>query len=153
MKSLERKVPPPVVLLLVGGAMWWVARESPLIEISVTARIVAAGAIAALGIAIAVAGAVALRRAGTTVNPIKPETATAMVTGGVYRFTRNPMYLGLLLLLVAWAVYLSSAWALLGPLLFALYITRFQIVPEERAPRSLFGPAHEAYMSRTRRWL
>jgi protein-S-isoprenylcysteine O-methyltransferase Ste14 len=84
---------------------------------------------------------------------MKPETATALVCGGVYTVTRNPMYLGLLVLLIAWAVYLSSAWALLGPLAFAVYITRFQILPEERALGTLFGAEYAAYRARVRRWL
>ena len=93
------------------------------------------------------------RRARTTVNPLKPETSAALVSTGVYSFTRNPMYLGMALALFAWAVYLSSVWSLLGPVLFALYITRFQIVPEERVLDGLFGASFAAYKKRVRRWL
>jgi protein-S-isoprenylcysteine O-methyltransferase Ste14 len=76
-----------------------------------------------------------------------------LVSTGVYSFTRNPMYLGMALVLLAWAAYLSSAWSLLGPLLFALYITRFQIVPEERVLDRLFGTSFAAYKKCVRRWL
>lgn len=99
------------------------------------------------------AGVISFRRARTTVNPLKPETATALVTSGVYRYTRNPMYLGMLAILVAWAAFLASPAALLGPLGFWTYIQRFQIRPEEKMLTSLFGRAFTDYTSRVRRWL
>jgi protein-S-isoprenylcysteine O-methyltransferase Ste14 len=98
------------------------------------ARVTTAIAIAMAGIVIAILGVIALRRAKTTVSPLKPEATSSIVTSGVYGFTRNPMYLGLALALLAWAVFVSSAWALLGPVAFVLYMNRFQIIPEERAP-------------------
>jgi len=105
------------------------------------------------GIAIAIAGVVEFRRAQTTVNPLKPQATSRLVTSGIYRFTRNPMYLGFCMGLVASAVFLSSAWALLGPLAFVVYITRFQIAPEERALAGLFGDAFTDYQGRVRRWV
>jgi len=75
-----------------------------------------------------------------------------LVTGGIYRFTRNPMYVGLLLVLVAWATFLSSLWTLVGPLAFVLYITRFQIKPEESALATLFGQPYADYRAKVRRW-
>jgi protein-S-isoprenylcysteine O-methyltransferase Ste14 len=107
----------------------------------------------AIGVAVAIGGVISFRRAETTVNPLKPETSAALVSTGVYSFTRNPMYLGMVLVLFAWAVYLSSIWSLLGPVLFTLYITRFQIIPEERALDRLFGAPFAAYKKRVRRWL
>jgi len=98
-------------------------------------------------------GVVSFRRAKTTVNPLRPEASAALVSTGVYSFTRNPMYLGMALVLFAWAAYLSSIWSLVGPVLFALYITRFQIVPEERALERLFGASFAEYKKRVRRWL
>ena len=71
----------------------------------------------------------------------------------VYRYTRNPMYVGLLLLLVGWAAFLCAPWALAGPLAFHAYIERFQIVPEERALLSMFGESYGGYKARVRRWL
>jgi protein-S-isoprenylcysteine O-methyltransferase Ste14 len=109
--------------------------------------------LAAIGVAVALSGVLAFRRAQTTVNPLKPETSAALVSTGVYSFTRNPMYLGMVLGLFAWAVYLSSVWSLLGPVVFALYITRFQIIPEERVLDRLFGASFAAYKRRVRRWL
>jgi protein-S-isoprenylcysteine O-methyltransferase Ste14 len=99
------------------------------------------------------AGIREFRVARTTVNPLQPGQATSMVTSGIYRFTRNPMYLGMMLLLVAWSAWLGNALALLLAALFVLYIGRFQIAPEERMLSRLFGPDFDAYRGQVRRWL
>jgi protein-S-isoprenylcysteine O-methyltransferase Ste14 len=92
-------------------------------------------------------------RAGTTTNPIKPEKTSTLVTRGVLGLTRNPMYLSLVFYLVAWAVYLSNWATLLLVPAFMLYITRFQIVPEERFLSGRYGAEYIAYQARVRRWL
>ena len=153
MRFLELRIPPPIVGLIVGGGMWTVARLPPIFALPWLARLFVAVVLVTVGAAVAVGGVMSFRRARTTVNPLKPETSVALVSTGVYSFTRNPMYLGMALALLAWAVYLSSVWSLLGPALFALYITRFQIVPEERALDGLFGASFAAYTKRVRRWL
>jgi len=151
---VELRIPPPLVGIVIAGAMWFVASSlSPLLHLPATIRLPVAVILVLVGVAIALSGVISFRRAQTTVNPLKPETSTALVSTGIYRVTRNPMYLGMLAVLLAWAAYLSSAWALLGPVAFALYITRFQIIPEERALHSLFGDAFVEYTRRTRRWL
>ncbi len=86
-------------------------------------------------------------------NPIKPGAASSLVSSGVYRFTRNPMYLGLSVTLLGWAMFLSNPLALLAVPLFVLYINRFQINPEERVLSSLFGAEYAAYKEKVRRWL
>ncbi|MGH8122848.1 MAG: methyltransferase family protein, partial [Rudaea sp.] len=116
-------------------------------------RLAASLAIVLLGVACSAAGILSFRRARTTVDPTKPEQASSLVKTGIYRVTRNPMYLGLTLVLVAWAAFLSSAWALLGVAGFVLYMSRFQIAPEERALASLFASEYEAYKASVRRWL
>ena len=153
MQALELKIPPPVVALVLLALMWLLARAAPPLGIPTLPRAAGAGIIALAGVAIGVAGKVGFRRAGTTSNPMQPQKASALVTGGIYRRTRNPMYVSLLLLLVAWALVLASGWALLGPLAFVLYIGRFQIRPEERALSAMFGADYAAYQSRVRRWL
>ena len=152
MNALELKVPPPAVALVFAAAMWGIATIAAPIAVPDIVRHVVAAAIALAGGCISLAGVISFRRARTTVNPLKPENASALVTAGIYRFTRNPMYVGLLVVLLAWAVFLSSAWALLGPVAFALYIDRFQIAPEERVLASMFGAAYLGYKTRTRRW-
>lgn len=129
------------------------AHSPPILQWPTLVRALGAVVLAAIGVAVALSGVLAFRRAQTTVNPLKPETSAALVSTGVYSFTRNPMYLGMVLGLFAWAVYLSSVWSLLGPVVFALYITRFQIIPEERVLDRLFGASFAAYKRRVRRWL
>ena len=153
MQALELKIPPPVVALLVAASMWGISLATPPVEVPALVRVVAAIVIALAGVGAAIAGVLAFRRAKTTTNPLKPATTVALVTSGVYRFTRNPMYVGLALVLVGWAVFVSSAFALLGPLAFVLYINRFQVVPEERVLSDMFGPAYSAYKATVRRWL
>ncbi|MDB5999990.1 MAG: protein-S-isoprenylcysteine methyltransferase [Rhizobacter sp.] len=153
MNSLELKVPPPVVAAVIALAMWLVSSMTPPFDAPHWLRILLAVAIALIGGAFSIAGARAFRKARTTVNPMKPDAATSLVSSGVYRITRNPMYVGLLILLVGWSVFLSSVWALIGPLAFFVYIDRLQIVPEERALARLFGDEYAAYKTRVRRWL
>ena len=153
MRALELKIPPPVVALLVAGAMWGSSLALPASAAPTTFRAVAALALALAGGLIALSGVISFRRAKTTVSPMKPERTASLVTTGIYRFTRNPMYLGLLLVLIALTVYLSSLWLLVGPVAFVLYMNRFQVAPEEHVLSRMFGAAYTVYQSRVRRWL
>lgn len=153
MNAFELKVPPPIVVLLVAAAMWAMSKMGASIEIPSVVRSVVTATIALAGGCISLAGIVSFRRAKTTVNPLKPENTSSLVTAGIYSVTRNPMYLGLLFVLLAWAVFLSSAWALVGPVAFVLYINRFQVAPEERVMATMFGASYSEYMARVRRWL
>ena len=153
MKSLEARIPPPALAAAIAGAMWATSRLAPLLQIPGAWRLGTTAAFVLMGIGFSAGGVLAFRRARTTLNPTKPEQASSLVRSGVYRVTRNPMYVGLLCVLVAWAVFLSSAWALLGPLIFVLYIGRFQIAPEERALAKLFGSEFAEYQVKVRRWL
>ena len=153
MQALELKIPPPVVAVLMAGAMWGISLVAPLLQVPAFIRLAAAATIALAGGGFSLAGAISIRRAGTTVNAMNPETTSSLVCSGIYGATRNPMYVGLLFVLVALAIFLSTAWALLGPLAFVLYLNRFQIAPEERALSAMFGADYSAYKSRVRRWL
>jgi protein-S-isoprenylcysteine O-methyltransferase Ste14 len=153
MRWLEHKLPPPIVAALLGLAMWAVARISPRIQIEANVRSSIAIALAVFGIAVALLGAAAFRKAKTTLNALNPQASSSLVVTGIYRYSRNPMYLGLGCVLLAWAVYLAAPFALAGPVLFVLFITRFQIIPEERALRAKFGPEFTRYTSEVRRWL
>jgi protein-S-isoprenylcysteine O-methyltransferase Ste14 len=107
-----------------------------------------------VGLSFDLAGLLAFRASRTTVNPMRPERASSLVTHGVYRITRNPMYVGMVCLLLAWGLYLAHWPALLaGPLAYVLYLNRFQIAPEERVLLDLFGPSYRSYMGQVRRWL
>lgn len=151
--GLELKIPPVFVSLIAAGLMWLAAHAVPGLGFALPLRRPLVLAPVLAGIATAVAGIVAIRRAKTTGNPRQPATASALVTAGIYRFTRNPMYLGLLLLLAGWAAWLANGAALLLLPAFVAYLTRFQIMVEERALTANFGPAYVAYLARVRRWL
>ena len=153
MPSLKLKIPPPIVALLVAVLMWVVKRAAPSMTLSLPAHRAAAAALALAGLVISIAGVTSFRRAGTTLNPLRPEKASSLVTSGIFRFTRNPMYLGLLLVLLGWAVFLSNALAFIALPAFILYMNRFQIEPEERVLASVFGQDFVAYQSKVRRWL
>ena len=153
MPSLELKIPPPVVGLACAAAMWFLSSVTPTLDIPSATRIAGSIVIALIGAAFDLAGLARCLRAKTTVNPLKPAKTTALVTSGVYRITRNPMYVGMLLLLMAWALFLAAPLAIAGPLLFFAWIDRFQIAPEERVLERLFGDDYAAYRQQVRRWL
>ncbi len=153
MPSLEHKIPPPVVGTLVAAAMWSVSALEPQFPSATGPKYAAVAILVVAGVVFDLLGLLAFRAVRTTVNPLKPERASALVTGGVYRISRNPMYVGMVLLLLAWAVYLSALLPFAGPLIFGLYITRFQIQSEERVLKDIFGEKYSAYASRVRRWL
>ena len=150
--NLQLKVPPPVVTLLFAGVMWLAARTG-LGQFSLSGQGLIAAALFGAGLAVAASGIYAFGRARTTVSPTRPEGASQLVTGGVYRLTRNPMYLGMALWLTAWAVLLGGFLGLVFVPLFALYLNRFQIAPEERVLLQKFGDTYRNYQSRVRHWL
>ena len=145
-----KQAPPLLVLAVCLALMWLIA---PAGEARALGQSLAAALLALTGVLVAVAGVVAFRRAGTTVDPRVPHKAGALVTRGIYRLSRNPMYVGMLLLLLGWAVLLGSGLAALVCPLFYLWIDRLQIPFEERHIRALFGKEYDAYRQRVRRWL
>ena len=153
----EHKIPPPVIDLAVGLLMWALARAVPSAQLWPVEPLSIA-TLAGLGVAfagglVALAGALEFNRARTTVNPLAPHKARALVTTGIYRFTRNPMYLGMLLVLVGWGVYLGNAAAWLALPLFVVLLNQLQIKGEERVLRERFGDDYARYTARVRRWL
>jgi protein-S-isoprenylcysteine O-methyltransferase Ste14 len=147
------RVPPPILALLAAALMWTLDRWLPLAH-WIQPPWNRVGALpAAIGFVIAIAAAARFRQAHTTVNPMDPSKATQLVTGGVFRFSRNPMYVGLALLLIGWAFWLNSASPWLIPPLFVIAITRFQIIPEEDALERLFGAQYAAYRQSVARWI
>jgi protein-S-isoprenylcysteine O-methyltransferase Ste14 len=150
---LENRVPPPLVVVLIGVAMAVIAWSTPAVEIGRNVRFATGGIAIALGALVVVQGARTFWRNKTTINPVDLENASALVTSGVFRYSRNPMYVGFTAALVGWAVCLAAPWALVGPVGFVLFTTRFQIIPEERVMRSKFGQAYEDYRAQVRRWL
>lgn len=150
---LDLKVPPVALVILTGVLMGFVAWAAPSFSFALPARPFVAVGIALAGVVVTLLGVASFRRAKTTVNPMKPETSSSLVVSGIYRRTRNPMYLGFLLILLGWAAYLSNALAFVVLPGFVLYMNRFQIGPEEKALASRFGPDFIAYKGRVRRWI
>jgi len=153
MSVLEHRFPPPLLTLVTGFCMWLVTLAGGAAETTNTLRLVLAAPLVVLAFLTAGSAIVAFRRARTTVNPVHIDQASSLVTGGVFRLTRNPMYVGLVLLLFAWAIYLAAPWCFVGPPLLALFLTRFQIMPEERLMEEKFGQAYRDYKAKVRRWL
>lgn len=153
LRRLETRLPPPLLALLLAGAATWLHGGVPARDQAATLQIAASLGLALLGVACDLSGLLAFRQAHTTINPLHPERSAVLVTGGIYRLTRNPMYIGLNLLLAAWAVWLGSLWAALMLPLGMAYLTRFQIQPEEAILREKFGSAYVDYCRRVRRWL
>jgi len=153
MHFLELKIPPPAVAAVAALLMWLLARELPALELAIPGREPAAVLAALIGAVADVAGLVAFHRARTTINPLRPQAATALVAGGIYQLTRNPMYVGLAFMLLGWGIYLSNPACLAVLAGFIAYVDRFQVVPEERVLESRFGEAFATYRARVRRWL
>jgi protein-S-isoprenylcysteine O-methyltransferase Ste14 len=153
MRWLELKVPPPIVAVLVATLMWLAAPYGPGLDPGAAVRHGISAGLLAIGVAFDVAGLLAFRSSRTTINPLAPDRASSLVTHGVYRITRNPMYVGLAFILLAWAAHLQALLPFLGPPAFVLYITRFQVLPEERVLQRLFGERFVAYAAQVRRWL
>ena len=153
MQSLETKVPPPLAMLLIGALAWLAARyiHSTSFQLPLSTFVAAAFVIA--GLALNLYPKLSFDCAGTTVNPLKPSSTTYLVTSGLYRYTRNPMYLGQSLVLLGWTIYLHNFISLLALPAFVLYISRFQIRPEERYLSVRFPDEYAAFIRRSRRWL
>ena len=153
MRSLELKVPPVLQVLIVAFAMYGLSGLFPNLQVKVFGTNWLASSLAIVGMALVIMGILAFKKAQTTVNPHTPEKSASLVTNGVYKYTRNPMYLGMLLILLGWAFYLSNFAALFVLPIFVIYMSRFQIQPEERFMMQKFGDEYRAYVVKVRRWL
>lgn len=151
--SLDNKFPPPLVVLLIGAVMFATAWLTPTVEIASTVRFLAGGTTIVLGLLVVVQGARTFWRHKTTINPVELAKASTLVTTGVFRFSRNPMYVGFTCVLVGWAMCLGTPLAIIGPIVFVLFTNRFQIGPEERMMQAKFGQAYNDYRAQVRRWL
>ena len=93
------------------------------------------------------------KRHQTTINPLNPYQASSLVNSGIFGFTRNPMYLGMLLILMSISFMFNILGGILICLIFKIYITRFQIMPEEEAMEKIFGKDFVEYKKKVRRWI
>ena len=151
MKNLELKIPPAVVWLVCALIMKSIAYVLPFVALPHLP--IVAIVMALIGIGAGIAGIWSFYKARTTINPLEPSEATHFVSEGIYKLSRNPMYVGLACCLIAWAIWLSYLLTWIGIPLFIAYMTRFQIIPEERILRLKFGKEYENYCLKVRRWL
>lgn len=153
MRWLELRIPPLLVVIGFGLAMYGASWLLPQTNFAMPGQPYLSWIFAVFGGVTIVSGILAFRRMKTTVDPRSPEKASSVVKVGIYRITRNPMYLGMLLLLTAWAFYLANVIAILLLAGFVLYMTQFQIKPEERILREKFGVEYEEFLTKVRRWI
>jgi protein-S-isoprenylcysteine O-methyltransferase Ste14 len=153
MNWLELRIPPVPLAVLFGAVMWLVAWLSPALRIALPGTGIATLVLCVSGGLFGLAGVIMFRLARTTPNPVRPSTASTIVTTGVYGLSRNPMYTGLLLALSGWAAHLSNPLVLVFLPLFVVYMNRFQIIPEERALSAKFGDDYAKYTRTVRRWI
>ena len=150
---MKLKIPPPLIALIFSVLMWGVSLLSNHAPLESAVVVPLSVLIFLAGLAVNISAAISFRKADTTMNPRKPKKATNLVDTGVYKLSRNPMYLGLLFILIGWTIWLGSVFNIAILLLFIWYITVFQIVPEEKVLEVLFAEEFESYRSRVRRWI
>jgi protein-S-isoprenylcysteine O-methyltransferase Ste14 len=140
-------VPPPAVMAIAALLMWAVPGPGFHSPVAITIGLFAAG------LAIGVGAFLQFRKAGTTINPMTPQSSSALVTGGFFAWSRNPIYLADVLVLIGAALWIGNFVAFVFVPLFVAFIDRFQIRPEERALRARFGEEYERYCAKVGRWL
>lgn len=153
MKKLELLVAPPLVMIFVGLLMWFLAVMVPAFSFAWLQSTLLAVVLLVFGLLIALLGIITFKKSNTTPDPHHPEQASVLVSSGIYRYSRNPMYLGIFLVLIGWAIYLGSILSLIASLIFVIYINYFQIIPEERILEEKFAKAFQTYKRNVRRWL
>ena len=146
-------VPPPIVVVIVGVVMWAVDQKLEPGKFESALLAPSAGILLMVGLLLMFTAVASFVTAKTTINPLRPSRASSLITTGIFSISRNPIYVGDLLLLAALAVWLGNVVNVVFLVLFVWYINRFQIIPEERALTSLFGERYVAYCSKVRRWL
>jgi protein-S-isoprenylcysteine O-methyltransferase Ste14 len=148
---METKIPPPLVTLIFGLSIYFSRELFPTIEIKYSFYV--GIFLLLLGFLILISAVRLFRIDQTTVNPLSPKQATKLVTEGIFKFTRNPMYLGMACVLASLAMFFNIIGGIVFIALFCAYITKFQIVPEEKAMLDLFSEDFDQYKQTTRRWI
>lgn len=147
------RIPPLALLIIAGLCMWLLRHLFPGLALQQPWLPQLALPLAALGLVLCISTLHTFRRAQTTVDPRHPQQSTRLITHGPMRISRNPIYLGLLLVLLSWSLLAQHGLAFAVVPLFFLYLDRIQIPAEEVALRQLFAAEYAVYCSRVRRWL
>ncbi|KLV05115.1 isoprenylcysteine carboxyl methyltransferase [Photobacterium aquae] len=146
------RLPPPLVMLLTLAGMYGLASYWPIYQWHFTGQLAVILVLCLLGAVIGLAGVVAFAQVQTTIDPRFPNKTSSLVTFGIYRYSRNPMYLGLLCWLIAACLYFSALSPFLMLVVFVFYMNHFQIAPEEAVLQAMFGEDYTAYCQQVRRW-
>ena len=150
---MELKLPPVLVFFLGLGIMFGCYYMKPDWSYQFAYQTTISRLFLALGVLSAFSGIIAFRYTGTTVDPRTPDKASALVQGGVYKLTRNPMYLGMALVLIGGLIRIGSPLSTIGVIFFIWFLTQYQIKPEEEALSRLFGDEYDSYRKSVRRWV
>jgi len=150
---MELKIPPPVYMLFFFLIMWGFSEVAPVQRFESYFLMVLGVLLGAAGLLCILWAGGLFFRSNTTVNPFTPDKSSQLVVHGLYRYTRNPMYFGLLLMLIGWALYLGAVSAFFVLPFFIFTLNFFQVKPEERALERLFGDEYRTYKNKVRRWI
>lgn len=150
---MKLKAPPVLQVFFFGFLMWLLKSVTKVTHFNFAYQEELSWIIFILAMVIGLLAVYSFRKARTSVDPLHPEKASKLVVKGLYNYTRNPMYLALLLVLLAFFLRLGSLYNIITMALYVLYITEFQIKPEEKALTELFGEQYLEYKSKVRRWI
>jgi len=153
MSGLALQIPPVVVVIAMMILMWLCNRWIPAAHFEFTGQQGVLIFITVVAMVLCLSAMASFRKHQTTVNPVDPDQASSLITSGVFKYSRNPIYLGFALVLVVWGLRLSNAAAFVGVPIFIAYMTQWQIKPEERILLKKFGAPFADYMQRVRRWI
>ena len=145
------KIPPPLIVLVLIVSIYFSSKKIDLINIPLQMEI--SILILSAGILIFVNPVLQFIKSKTTVNPIQFEEVNKLVTSGIFKYSRNPMYLGMLMIVLSTSIFYLNIYSILTPLLFILWINKFQIKREEEFLIEKFGDEYLSYKKKTRRWI
>ncbi len=150
---MRLRIPPPFVASMFAVLVWATNLVLPAGKVFFSGQTVMAVVLVVLGFTIAFVAGRSFRKAGTQIDPRNPDKSETIVQTGIFQYSRNPMYLGMVLVLVGWSVWIGNTFSIAIVWLFVWYISRFQIIPEEEALTAKFGADYEAYLGKVRRWI
>ena len=148
---MQNKIPPPIITLFFGLCIYFSKDYFFSFEYKFLDTLSYISYL--IGLCILISAVNSFKKQNTTVNPIKIENASSLVTSGVFEYSRNPMYLGMAIILFGLALMFNVIGGTLFTVLFAIYITKFQIRPEEEVMERLFGEDFLQYKQNVRMWL
>ena len=148
---MNNKIPPPIITLICGLGIYFSRPLFP--KYSYISIDIIAALFLLLGITTLITAVLSFKRQSTTINPLQPEKASSLVVSGIFKYSRNPMYLGMLLILISMTINFNFVGGILIIFVFVAFITKFQIIPEEIVLEKLFGEEFIRYKKKTRRWI